>query len=414
MKFGIREICDVVLKAKAAQKIGNKIFYANEPVLYFDTLKSSSMEGASTTVYAQGGRGNTRLVAWEGERTVTFTMEDALISPEGFMILTGAGLIESGDETPIYQHMTETVDKSSVFDVVSAKTYDFSFDLVKTGSGKAGDLYKYSINHKYFTYAENETEPKKETSLTITADGKYIFGDDATAELVEDAKGNLVAQITASVDQFVIPLEHAPYLPVDANGDYAYVMMVDKGEIVSEPIIPEHKNNNTDKYVVIKSTHENYNAAIPATGSRPTDGYKLITEDMASWKADFDSVIVDYYVEHKKAGAAKQIEISAESFGGNFYLEASTLFRDTNGSDLPAEFIIPNCKIQSNFNFSMASSGDPSTFTFTMDAFPDYTRFDRSKKVLAAIQILGADEKASMYRESTLHGSNHDELLKSL
>jgi hypothetical protein len=36
----------------------------------------------------------------------------------------------------------------------------------------------------------------------------------------------------------------------------------------------------------------------------------------------------------------------------------------------------------------MASSGDPSTFTFTMDAFPDYTRFDNTKKVLAAIQII--------------------------
>ena len=30
MKFGVREICDVVLKAKAAQKIGNKVFYKNE------------------------------------------------------------------------------------------------------------------------------------------------------------------------------------------------------------------------------------------------------------------------------------------------------------------------------------------------------------------------------------------------
>ena len=112
MRFGVREICDVVLKAKTAQKIGNKIFYANEPVLYFDTLKTSSMEGAATTVYAQGGRGNSRLVAWEGERTVTFTMEDALISPEGFMILSGAGLIEATDDKPIYQHMTETIDAS--------------------------------------------------------------------------------------------------------------------------------------------------------------------------------------------------------------------------------------------------------------------------------------------------------------
>ena len=117
MKFGVREICDVVLKAKAPQKVGNKIFYKNEPVIYFDTLKTSSMEGAATTVYAQGGRGNTRLIAWEGERTVTFTMEDALISPAGFMILSGAGLIEAGEGTPIYVHTTETTDK--VTDIIN-------------------------------------------------------------------------------------------------------------------------------------------------------------------------------------------------------------------------------------------------------------------------------------------------------
>jgi hypothetical protein len=47
----------------------------------------------------------------------------------------------------------------------------------------------------------------------------------------------------------------------------------------------------------------------------------------------------------------------------------------------------------------MASSGDPSTFTFTMDAFPDYTRFDRSKKVIAAIQIIrGAEETNEGHR----------------
>ena len=109
MKFGVREICDVVLKAKAKQVVGSKTFAKHEPVIYFDTLKTSSMEGAATTVYAQGGRGNARLMAWEGERTVTFTMEDALISPEGFMILSGAGLIEAGEETTIYQHVTETV-----------------------------------------------------------------------------------------------------------------------------------------------------------------------------------------------------------------------------------------------------------------------------------------------------------------
>ena len=101
MKFGVREICDVVLKAKANQKVGNKIFYKNEPVIYFDTLKTSSMEGAATTVYAQGGRGNSRLVAWEGERTLTFTVEDALISKEGLQLLTGNEISAESDTITI-------------------------------------------------------------------------------------------------------------------------------------------------------------------------------------------------------------------------------------------------------------------------------------------------------------------------
>ena len=399
MKFGIREICDVVLKAKAAQKIGNKIFYANEPVLYFDTLKSSSMEGASTTVYAQGGRGNTRLVAWEGERTVTFTMEDALISPEGFMILTGAGLIESGADTPIYQHMTETVDGDDILDIKPSAVFKYPREVKEE---KKGESTTYKIDHQYFT-ATLTNKDDTISALALTELGKTFFGADATVAYEAADKTIITITVDEEADhQLIIPLDYAPYLPVEKEADYAYVMKVNKGEIVSEPIIPEHVANNTGKYVIVKDTHENYN-------TKATDSYIYDFEDVT-----YDSVIVDYYVEHKSAGAAKQLEISAESFGGNFYLEASTLFRDTNGSDLPAEFIIPNCKIQSNFNFSMASSGDPSTFTFTMDAFPDYTRFDRSKKVLAAIQILGADAKASLHRTQTAHDRSHEDVLKGM
>ena len=109
-----------------------------------------------------------------------------------------------------------------------------------------------------------------------------------------------------------------------------------------------------------------------------------------------------------------QIEITADKFGGNYYLEASTLFRDQNGVDMPAEFVIPNCKVQSNFTFTMASSGDPSTFTFTMDAFPDYTRFDKSKKVLAAVQVIKDVTGEDLYRLSTKHDfvkNDHDIIL---
>lgn len=43
------------------------------------------------------------------------------------------------------------------------------------------------------------------------------------------------------------------------------------------------------------------------------------------------------------------------------------------------------------------------TFTFTMDAFPDYTRFDKTKKVLAAIQVVDVAGSADLERIGTYH-----------
>lgn len=407
MKFGVREICDVVLRAKAAQKIGNKIFYKNEPVIYFDTLKTSSMEGAATTVYAQGGRGNSRLMAWEGERTVTFTMEDALISPEGFMILSGAGLIEAGEGATIKQHVTETIDASNI-------------------NSTNGSILTEKVTKYYYKKGEDKIELSKEEYDSQTVpEVQFPSASNFTSEEVEVE--------TAVSGEMSIELSNVPYVGEQADGDFIFVMLVKDGEIVSEPIIPDHgavegktitiKNGSRFNHIAVADCdeHEDVNCA---------NGYKL--NDMVSGSngaaekhecnyhaaseaghtflgVQFDSVIVDYYVEHKSG--AKQIEITADKFGGNYYLEASTLFRDTNGVDMPAEFIIPNCKIQSNFTFSMASSGDPSTFTFTMDAFPDYTRFDHSKKVLAAIQIIEAGGSSQeLYRHATRHEDAHDEL----
>ena len=323
MKFGVREICDVVLKAKAAQKVGNKVFYKNEPVIYFDTLKTSSMEGAATTVYAQGGRGNSRLVAWEGERTVTFTMEDALISPAGFMILSGAGLIQGSDKAKLKVHTTEQTDK--------------------------------------------------------------VFVEDGAVSVIVSEK---------------------PYIgTAGIKEDLIYVMRLDNGEVATEPFIPDHENVEP---VAMNEAGD----AWEVVAETAAEGFRLHlkeTDDLDAFKVG-DVVLVDYYVE--RGSEAQQIEITPDKFGGNYYLEASTLFRTTDGVDMPAEFIIPNCKIQSNFTFTMASSGDPSTFTFTMDAFPDYTRFDPTKKVLAAIQIIQTGNAAEVgARTRTSHDPAHEKYL---
>lgn len=321
MKFGIREICDVVLRAKSTQKIGNKIFYKNEPVCYFDTLKTSTLEGAATTVYAQGGRGNARLMSWDGERTVTFTMEDALISPIGLSILTGAGLTEASTSTTIKQHVNEVISKQNDSFYVSQKPYE---------------------------------------------------------------------------------LDNEPTI---------YVMALnDNGEVVSEPYLFYRDNSQTEGnideygYKILLAEGKTFNKRI----------YEGKTNEKIISLSDANTVLVDYYTEVHNNGF--EVNISPDKFGGTFYLEASTLWRDqATGKDLPAEFIIPSCRIQSNFSFSMSASGDPSTFTFTIDAFPDYTRWNKTQKVLADIQIIGASLTAVAEEERpstwTTDRMNNDKLV---
>lgn len=273
MKFGVREICDVFLKTKVAnQVVGNKtIAQVGTPVCHFDSLKTSTVEGAATTVYATGGKGNPRLIAWEGERTLTFTMEDALISPMGITLLTGAGLIEATAEAAIPRHVTE--------------------------------------------------------KITVESEGKV------------------------TTDQVI----HQP----DANDFPIFVCKLDS------------EGDPTGEFTIGTGSDEANEVTI--TGAKVGDAY-----------------LVDYYT--LETSGFTQIDIEPNKFGGNYYLEAATLFRATNGKDYPAEFIIPNCKIQSNFTFSMASSGDPSTFTYTVDAFPGVTKYNKTKKVLCAIQMFNEED----------------------
>ena len=281
MKFGVREICDVVFKAKADTTIGNTTFKRGQPVLLIDTAKTSTVEGAATTVYATGGRGNTRLIAWEGEKTLTFTVEDALLSPVGFAVLSGAGLFEGAAEDEVHVHMT--------------------------------------------------------ANAVVDANGKIDLND----ALLNDVANDKVEKIDGTAPVFV--------MVADTDGSLT-------GEMIDGLTVAD-------------------------------DGKSITGATNHTGKA----VFVDFYIV-KKAAKVSELQIDANNFAGYYYVEASTLFRrQADGKDLPAEITLPNVKIQSNFTFSMASTGDPSTFTFTMDAFPGYTMFDQTKKVLCVMQVVEED-----------------------
>ena len=292
-RFGSREICDVTFKALTNnQKVGNKEFQAGQPVFIIDTATTSNMEQASTTVYAQGGKGYNRLIAWEGEKTLTFTVTDALMSPLGLAVLTGAGLSEDADVKHIHV------------------TYDVAINSEGNGVITAEKL------------AAELGLPKN-----------------STIEVCNDA-------------------ELKPYATIlDGNG--AVVGWADDVEL-----------SGTDSTTL--------NNIIEVASEKPLN----VKSTLGAGK----TIKLDFYV--RMTDGATEITVAPEDFGGYFYVEADTLYRNQDGKDMAATITFPKVKIQSGFTLTMAANGDPSTFDFVMDAFPAYTYFDQTKKVVCDITIV--------------------------
>lgn len=352
MRMGVREICDVVFRPLTSVDIGNQHFDAGQPVLYLDTAKTSTLEGAATTVYAQGGKGNPRLIGWDGEKTLTFTVEDALISPVSFAMLSGAGIVkgvgaadtDSDTDPKIYTHQI--------------------YDLVIEGSG-AGNFYARLPQdiRDGATLVVSKEAPVYATTLDSAGAPKYFLSAVSKDEIFED-KG-MSKTVTTSTRGVV---------QVEANADLYFKL--------TSPL------NDYDE-----GSHDGHESSQELDPSTSTAG---------GIKAG-DTVRIDCYTVH--GAGAQEIQIDAENFAGYYYIEADTLFREeATGQDLPAQFIIPRGKIQSNFTFTMANSGDPSTFTFTIDAFPAYTKFNKRKKVMAALQIIDPSEAKHNYANKQVVG----------
>lgn len=81
------------------KEVANVIFFdvsTGKPVIFFDTLKVSTIENSSESTEARGGQGNAKLMSWDFGRTATLTMQDALLSDSSLAILAGDTVKTSG------------------------------------------------------------------------------------------------------------------------------------------------------------------------------------------------------------------------------------------------------------------------------------------------------------------------------
>ena len=94
-KYAIKEVADVMfyeLDSKGAP---------SAPVLYLDTLKTSTLSQSAETVDARGGKGNVKLLTWDTNKELTIELTDALFSAKSLGIMFGGTMTVNGNKQEV-------------------------------------------------------------------------------------------------------------------------------------------------------------------------------------------------------------------------------------------------------------------------------------------------------------------------
>jgi len=300
MRFGVREVTDVVFRSIGNTSLGGFVFTDGQPVIFIDSSKMSTLETTVATVYAQGGRGNTRLLAWDGDKQATFKFEDALVSPLSLSVLSSASS-QTGNQSSLVFHMNEKA-------------------FFSTNS--AGPITLNTI-----------------PGASITVNSDYSF----------------------------------TIIPLDATGDI---------------------RTSISSFTTLASVIGNTASITAATSNTANAGQLTITLGLSAaagisyGSQNNGNYLLDYYVIDPSSGGSL-IQIDPAKFGGYYYMEANTLFRGLDGKDYPAQITLPKMKVKTQFTLTMSPTGDPTTFSFEVDALPGRTRQNKGTDVLYEILIGG-------------------------
>ena len=139
-KYAIKEVADVMfyeLDSKGAP---------SAPVLYLDTLKTSTLSQSSEVVDARGGKGNVKLLSWDTNKELTIELTDALFSAKSLGIMFGGTMKVNGGK----QEVLKTLKAS---DIASVDSSFASFEI----KGQTYYIAKASVTT--FAYTEGSAVP---------------------------------------------------------------------------------------------------------------------------------------------------------------------------------------------------------------------------------------------------------------
>ena len=99
--FGIKELYEVVLRAKTPMQIGARYVEAQEPILYFENITMSTLSEKDSPIMARGGWANMPRVIWEDRSEVQFVLSEGVMSSISMGILLSANITQNTESEPL-------------------------------------------------------------------------------------------------------------------------------------------------------------------------------------------------------------------------------------------------------------------------------------------------------------------------
>ena len=100
--FGVKELYEVVLRAKVPMIFGDRRIEADEPVLYFENISMALVSEKNNPIMARGGWANLPRVIWEDRSEVSFYMSEGVMSSISMGVLLSANVTsEKQEDTPL-------------------------------------------------------------------------------------------------------------------------------------------------------------------------------------------------------------------------------------------------------------------------------------------------------------------------
>ena len=210
--FGIKELYEVVLRAKTPLQFGNRQIEIGEPVLYFENINISVLNERSTPIMARGGWANLPRVIWEDRSEVQFSLVEGVMSSIGMSMLLSANVTsEAQQDTPLlipkregpftlttriindteYNNILYIENKPILYPQKKIFIFEYARDVVqKKVYGKILDIEDPLNRTCMAIYEDKDLQVEADNSKEYLVDYYYEYGDKALIYTVQKERFN--------------------------------------------------------------------------------------------------------------------------------------------------------------------------------------------------------------------------------